>query len=194
MLVLTIALILIIGGMWGTTYAYYVSTGGPQINVTTGNIDTGLAVVFNQSQYINMKTGIPILDAEVDAKASKSVFSIVPDSTVLSGSQVAVDIILTNLSIDDALKVNDFKYKLVCTNGTTPTTLISGNGTDFTNDVISSGNLQLGKLSTSDNTFDITKQYTCTFSVWLQETGVEQNALMNKKFGGLIKVGTAIKK
>lgn len=192
--VLTIALVLIIGGMWGTTYAYYVSTGGPQVNITTGDFDTGLAVVFSQNEYINMKTGVPIAAADVNAHASKSIFTLVPDSTLLDDADVAINVSLDNITIDDALKVSDFKYRFVCNDGTTSTTLVNGNGTDFTSSVMSMGTLSLGSLSTSDNNFDANKQYTCTLSVWLQESGNDQNDLMNKKFGGLVKVGIAIKK
>ena len=55
--VLATAFSVIFVSMLGTSYAYYIATGGTTINVTTGNIDTGVAVVFNQSQYINVNTG-----------------------------------------------------------------------------------------------------------------------------------------
>ena len=54
--------------------------------------------------------------------------------------------------------------------------------------------LSLGSLSTSANTFNASKTYTCTLRVWLQDSGSSQNNLMNKSFSGLVKVGTAIKK
>ena len=165
--VLVITSILAVAGMWGTSYAYYVSTNGTNFNVTTANVDTSLTVVFSQSEYMNMKTGVPISASDVDNYASKSVFTILPNNTLLNGYQVAVNISLINIKIDDALKVSD---------------------------VLKNDSLSLGSLSTSANTFNASKTYTCTLRVWLQDSGSSQNNLMNKSFSGLVKVGTAIKK
>lgn len=192
--VLVITSILAVAGMWGTSYAYYVSTNGTNFNVTTANVDTSLTVVFSQSEYMNMKTGVPILASDVDNYASKSVFTILPNNTLLNGYQVAVNISLINIKIDDALKVSDFKYKLTCSDGSTTTNLGSGTGASFTSDVLKNDSLSLGSLSTSANTFNASKTYTCTLRVWLQDSGSSQNNLMNKSFSGLVKVGTAIKK
>lgn len=192
--VLVITSILAVAGMWGTSYAYYVSTNGTNFNVTTANVDTSLTVVFSQSEYMNMKTGVPISASDVDNYASKSVFTILPNNTLLNGYQVAVNISLINIKIDDALKVSDFKYKLTCSDGSTTTNLGSGTGSSFTSDVLKNDSLSLGSLSTSANTFNASKTYTCTLRVWLQDSGSSQNNLMNKSFSGLVKVGTAIKK
>lgn len=192
--VLVITSILAVAGMWGTSYAYYVSTNGTNFNVTTANVDTSLTVVFSQSEYMNMKTGVPISASDVDNYASKSVFTILPNDTLLNGYQVAVNISLINIKIDDALKVSDFKYKLTCSDGSTTTNLGSGTGASFTSDVLKNDSLSLGSLSTSANTFNASKTYTCTLRVWLQDSGSSQNNLMNKSFSGLVKVGTAIKK
>lgn len=192
--VLVITSILAVAVMWGTSYAYYVSTNGTNFNVTTANVDTSLTVVFSQSEYMNMKTGVPISASDVDNYASKSVFTILPNNTLLNGYQVAVNISLINIKIDDALKVSDFKYKLTCSDGSTTTNLGSGTGASFTSDVLENDSLSLGSLSTSANTFNASKTYTCTLRVWLQDSGSSQNNLMNKSFSGLVKVGTAIKK
>ena len=192
--VLVITSILAVAGMWGTSYAYYVSTNGTNFNVTTANVDTSLTGVFSQSEYMNMKTGVPISVSDVDNYASKSVFTILPNNTLLNGYQVAVNISLINIKIDDALKVSDFKYKLTCSDGSTTTNLGSGTGASFTSDVLKNDSLSLGSLSTSANTFNASKTYTCTLRVWLQDSGSSQNNLMNKSFSGLVKVGTAIKK
>jgi len=192
-LVLTIAFSVIFMSMIGTSYAYYVSTDGTMINATTSNIDTGVAVVFAQSQYINVNTGVPISESEVDTLASESIFTLNPDNEVLSGADVAVNISIMDISIDNALKIEDFKYTLSCTSGNSTKTF-DGTGEDFTNDVIDSGVLKLGTLSTSDGSFNINNNYTCILRVWLNETGENQNSLMNKKFRGLIKVNTLFRK
>ena len=201
-LTLTIAFSAIFTSMLGVSYAYYLATGGPNITVTTGNIDTGLAVVFNQSQYINVNTGIPISASDVDTLAGKSVFTITPDPSILSGADVSVNISVVDLSVDTQLRVSDFKYKLTCVgsqSGASDVTYeFSGDGTSVTEDVVSSGSLNLGSLSyvegAYNNTFDVNKIYTCTFRVWLQETTDNQNSLMNRSFSGLFRVNTMFKK
>lgn len=192
-LVLTIAFSVIFASMLGTSYAYYVATDGTSFEVTTGNIDTGIAVVFAQSQYINVYTGVPINASDVDTLASASTFTLTPDATILNGAEVAVNIGIVDLSIDSALVVDDFKYKFSCSNGIRNVVNESGTGTDFTDEVISSGYFKLGTLSTTYNTFSVNDTYTCNLKIWLEETGENQNALMNKKFRGLIKVNTLFK-
>lgn len=193
--VLAIAFSAIFLTMIGTSYAYYVATGGTTVNVTTGNI--GVAVFFEQSQYINVNTAIPITDEQVDTLANKSIFSFKPDLEVLKDSDVAVNISIVDLSVSEALKTVDFKYKLVCNDGTKDIYLINADGTSFNSDVMSNGYISLGSLSTtstdSNKVLDLNKTYTCTLSIWLHENGEDQNALMNKKFSGLIRVNTLFK-
>lgn len=71
-LILAITATIVFGCLWGSTYAYYTYSGGT-LNVTTGNVNTGVVVVFNQSEYMNVKTGVPIAENDVDAYASKTV-------------------------------------------------------------------------------------------------------------------------
>ena len=195
-LVLGITSILLVSGLFGTSYAYYVSTDGTTLDVTTANIDldNDVTVIFNQTEYINFKVGVPILAADVDTKANTNTFTITSDSTKLSGYDVAVNISLVNLEIADSLKISDFKYDFACKNGNTTVTSTSGTGASFTNSVLTADSLTLGSLSTSGNTFTAGATYNCTFRVWLQESNSDQNALMNKKFTGLIKVVSAFRK
>lgn len=187
--VLAITTSIIFACMLGGTYAYYTLSSGTTVNVTTGTFDETVAVVFNQSEYINLNTGVPLSTADIDTYASKSVFTLVPDSTKLSGYEIAVNVSIANITIDDALKVSDFKYDLKCSDGTTTNTLKTGIGADFT-----SSEVKIGTLSTSDNTFSVSKTYTCTLRLWLQESGANQNSLMNKKFSGIVKVGSMYRK
>lgn len=187
--VLAITTSIIFACMLGGTYAYYTLSSGTTVNVTTGTFDETVAVVFNQSEYINLNTGVPLSTADIDTHASKSVFTLVPDSTKLSGYEIAVNVSIANITIDDALKVSDFKYDLKCSDGTTTNTLKTGTGADFT-----SSEVKIGTLSTSDNTFSVSKTYTCTLRLWLQESGANQNSLMNKKLSGIVKVGSMYRK
>ena len=192
--ILAITFSVIFVAMIGSSYAYYVTTGGVNLNVTTGNIDTGIAVVFSQSQYINVNTGVPITSSQVDSLASSSEFTIIPDSNFLNDYDSSVNISIVDISVDKELRVSDFKYKFICNDGSVSTVLSSGNGTNFTDDVISKGSLDLGVLNTVNGTFNINKLYTCNLNVWLEDNGANQNHLMNKMFRGLIRVNTLFKK
>ena len=192
-LVLTIAFSAIFMTMIGSSYAYYIATDGTTINITTGSVDTGVAVVFKQSQFINVNTGVPITASDVDNLASKSVFTITPDTQMLGGSDAILSISIVDIAIAEELRVSDFKYKLTYSDGSV-TKSVTGDGTDFTDVILSSGNLKLVSLDTVDKTFDVNKTYTCTLYVWIEESGAVQNILMNKKFRGLIKVNTMFKK
>ena len=168
--VLTIATSIVFACMLGGSYAYYTLSDGTSVNITTGGFDPNVAVIFAQSEYINMRTGVPISSSDVDSYANKSVFTLVPDSEALSGFEVAINV-------------------LRCNDGSSTTTLKSGTGMDFT-----SSDVMIGTLSTSDNTFSASKSYTCILRLWLQETGENQNNLMNKSFSGLIKVNSMYRK
>ena len=183
--VLAIATFVIFAGMLGSTYAYYTLSNGTTVNVTTGVLDDGFSVVFTKSEFINLYTGVPIAAGNVDSLASATEFTITPDSTKLSGYDIVVNIGFANVNIDSALKVADFKYDLSC-NGTV---IASGNGTN-----INSDSVNIGILSTSDNSFDISKTYSCKVRLWLQDSGVSQNELMNKKFSGYVKVSSVYRK
>lgn len=187
--VLAIAFTIILGLLFGSTYAYYVSTNGTNINITTGDFDSGVAVIFNQSEYINTNVGIPILESEVETKASKNVFTLIPDVNILNGYEVAVTVNLVNIEIADELKSTDFKYRLDCTVNATTTTVGSGTGLTIGDNT----SISLGTLSTND-IFALTNSTTCTLYVWLNESGVSQNDLMNKSFSGLIKVNSVFRK
>lgn len=187
--VLTITTSIIFACMLGSSYAYYTLSNGTTVTATTGEFDANVSVVFSESEYINLKTGVPINSTDVDKYASASKFTLIPDATKLQGYDVAVKIAISNITIDTALKISDFKYDLKCNDGSSTTTIKSGTGADFT-----STELEIGTLSTQNSTFNVSKTYNCALRLWLQETGNNQNALMNKSFSGLIKVNSVYRK
>lgn len=187
--VLTITTSIIFACMLGSSYAYYTLSNGTTVTATTGEFDANVSVVFSESEYINLKTGVPINSTDVDKYASASKFTLIPDATKLQGYDVAVKIAISNITIDTALKISDFKYDLKCNDGSSTTTIKSGTGADFT-----STELEIGTLSTQNSTFNVSKTYNCALRLWLQETGSNQNALMNKSFSGLIKVNSVYRK
>lgn len=187
--VLTVTTSIIFACMLGSSYAYYTLSNGTTVTATTGEFDANVSVVFSESEYINLKTVVPINSTDVDKYASASKFTLIPDATKLRGYDVAVKISISNITIDTALKISDFKYDLKCNDGSSTTTIKSGTGADFT-----STELEIGTLSTQNSTFNVSKTYNCALRLWLQETGSNQNALMNKSFSGLIKVNSVYRK
>ena len=187
--VLTVTTSIIFACMLGSSYAYYTLSNGTTVTATTGEFDANVSVVFSESEYINLKTGVPINSTDVDKYASASKFTLIPDATKLQGYDVAVKIAISNITIDTALKISDFKYDLKCNDGSSTTTIKSGTGADFT-----SKELEIGTLSTQNSTFNVSKTYNCALRLWLQETGNNQNALKNKSFSGLIKVNSVYRK
>lgn len=187
--VLTVTTSIIFACMLGSSYAYYTLSNGTTVTATTGEFDANVSVVFSESEYINLKTGVPINSTDVDKYASASKFTLIPDATKLRGYDVAVKIAISNITIDTELKISDFKYNLKCNDGSSTTTIKSGTGADFT-----STELEIGTLSTQNSTFNVSKTYNCALRLWLQETGNNQNALMNKSFSGLIKVNSVYRK
>ncbi len=187
--VLTVTTSIIFACMLGSSYAYYTLSNGTTVTATTGEFDANVSVVFSESEYINLKTGVPINSTDVDKYASASKFTLIPDATKLQGYDVAVKIAISNITIDTELKISDFKYNLKCNDGSSTTTIKSGTGADFT-----STELEIGTLSTQNSTFNVSKTYNCALRLWLQETGNNQNALMNKSFSGLIKVNSVYRK
>lgn len=187
--VLTVTTSIIFACMLGSSYAYYTLSNGTTVTATTGEFDANASVVFSESEYINLKTGVPINSTDVDKYASASKFTLIPDATKLQGYDVAVKIAISNITIDTELKISDFKYDLKCNDGSSTTTIKSGTGADFT-----STELEIGTLSTQNSTFNVSKTYNCALRLWLQETGSNQNALMNKSFSGLIKVNSVYRK
>lgn len=187
--VLTVTTSIIFACMLGSSYAYYTLSNGTTVTATTGEFDANVSVVFSESEYINLKTGVPINSTDVDKYASASKFTLIPDATKLQGYDVAVKIAISNITIDTALKISGFKYDLKCNDGSSTTTIKSGTGADFT-----STELEIGTLSTQNSTFNVSKTYNCALRLWLQETGSNQNALMNKSFSGLIKVNSVYRK
>jgi len=187
--VLTVTTSIIFACMLGSSYAYYTLSNGTTVTATTGEFDANISVVFSESEYINLKTGVPINSTDVDKYASTSKFTLIPDATKLRGYDVAVKISISNITIDTALKISVFKYDLKCNDGSSTTTIKSGTGADFT-----STELEIGTLSTQNSTFNVSKTYNCALRLWLQGTGNNQNPLMNKSFSGLIKVNSVYRK
>ena len=76
-LILTITISIIVISLMGVSYAWYsLSNSSTNFNVTTGG--DNITVLYAQSEYVNITTGIPILEADVPTKAGISRFTVTP--------------------------------------------------------------------------------------------------------------------
>lgn len=198
MLVLTFTVSIIFVTVIGATYAYYNISGG-SVNVTTGEEDTSVSIIFNNSDYIDLNTGIPISSSDIENMASSTTFTLTPDNSIINDYDISADIILSNIEIDEELKNNSFKYRLECTHSVTNNKQVfNGDFTSLKND----NYLTIASLSTTEegnNNFYIdpnysSQNYSCILYVWLEESGENQNNLMGKHFGANIEIYSMMKK
>ena len=143
-------------------------------------VSDDISIIFAQSDYVNISTGVPIVEADVPTKAGISRFVVSPDSS-LNGAEIALSIELVNVSIDDELKCNDFKIQLLENNSV----IYNGTGSSVTSDT-----LVLKEVTKLTNLNSVNYE----LRIWINETGVSQNNLMGKSFSGKIKISTSIKK
>ena len=189
--ILMIAATIIFAGMIGSSYAYYTLTD-TSIDITTGNVTNGFSIVFSDNNYVNVKTGVPLNDDQVIESAKANIFSIIPNASALNGYDAYVNVSLINVKIDDALKVSDFKYSLICNDSNSyESTIGSGDGTSLSTGT----DVLLGGLNTINGSLNINTSYQCYFRVWIaNKADTSQNELMNKSFSALLKVNTIMRK
>ena len=159
--------------MLSSSYAWYSFTNASTaFNANTSSED--IKVMYKNNNYISTITAVPISSNEVEDKAEKNNFSININNQDLE-EEIVVSINLTSISIDNALKNNNFRYELLY-NGKSVST---GN---FSNVV--GGNFNILKDITlnnfDDNDFEL--------RVYLLDDGSNQNNLMNKTFKAIISV------
>lgn len=190
LIILTFVVHAIVIMLLGTSYAWYqfdnAVTTFSELQTFDDSINE-LSIIFTNSNNINTVVGVPILAADVAEYSSKTRFTITPNSSYLSGRDVAFQISLIDLVIDKELtEVKDLKYSLLETIGDgSTTTIASGNFKDFSDDTL------VLKPMSQVSTFDVTYSY--EFRIWLEETGANQNNLMGKVLAGKIEVSSAIR-
>lgn len=179
--ILLIAATIIMVCVFGVSYAYYsVSNASTEFNTSVSSED--VSVVYVQSEYISITTGIPITEAEVPTKAGSSKFSALADANTFAGYEVALEVGVADIKLADALKVADFKIQLL-ENGTVIKTITGA-------DIGSKSSIALKNLSK----ITLGTTYNYELRVWINETGASQNELMGKSFTGRIYVSSSIKK
>lgn len=178
-LILTIAVSAIIISLLGVSYAWYsLSNSSTKFNTTTS--DLNLDILYAQSEFISLTTGIPINENDAATKAGISRFTVSPNSE-LSGYKVLMSVEISGINIDEELKTEDFKIQLY-ENGVI---IYDGSGEE-----ISGTSLVMKNLSN----INVGSTYNYELRIWIKDTGLSQNQLMGKKFSGKIKISSSIKK
>ena len=159
--------------MLSSSYAWYSFTNAStSFNVGTSSDD--IEVIYKNNNYISTITAVPISSDDIEKLSEKNNFSILVDKEDLE-EELVVSVNLNSISIDNALKNNNFRYELLY------------NGT-----VVSNGNFS----NISGNSFNVLKGITLNnfgdndfeLRVYLLDDGSNQNMLMNKTFKAIISV------
>lgn len=178
-LILTIAVSAIIISLLGVSYAWYsLSNSSTKFNTTTS--DLNLNILYAQSEFINLTTGIPISESDASTKAGISRFTVTPGNE-LKGYKILSSVEITEINIDSELKTEDFKIQLY-ENGVK---VYDGTGKNITGTTLIMKELSNMNVGTT---------YNYELRIWIKDTGVSQNQLMGKSFSGKIKISSSIKK
>lgn len=181
LIILSITMITIIICLCGASYAYYVlSNASTSFSTTTTSIDLGVDVVYAQSQFINTTTGAPITAEEVATKSAKSLFTVTAGQN-LAGHTVAIEILLSDIVIDNTLKDSEFKIQLLEGGNVVSTKT----GADIGNN---------NSIMLKDSTpITVGTTYNYELRIWINDNNHIQNNMMNKHFSGRIEIATIAK-
>ena len=167
------------------SYAYF-SASVTDVNpdrdlstVTTGN----LKIDFQSTQTINNENAMLIKDTDVQSKADHTDFTV---SHQKDSNQTGYYFVyLTEVSIDDALKSEDFKWKLVKVGDNSEEEIANGN---FQN----AENGQLMTLTPSAQELPLSETHNLKLYIWLSETDQDQSAFYNKQFSAKVQVVASV--
>ena len=171
-------IIIIISVAFTISYAYLKANVTGNDTATTTNVTSGtLDITFATSAYINNNNLLLISDSDAATKAEQTSFTIDNTKSNISGKYT---LSLTELSISDNLKSNDFKWELLKNDST----INSGN---FSTAVTANDfNLTSSNQTITPGTTDSYK-----LRIWLSETTSDQLSLTNGSFSAKVKM-TAI--
>lgn len=180
-IILSVAATIIIVCLFGVSYAYY-SLSNASTSFSTSVDGEDVSVVYNQSEYISITTGIPITEEEISTKAGSSKFSALADATTFANAQVALEVAIVDINLATALQDSYFKIQLLENNNVVKT--VTGA------DIGSNSSIVLKNLSK----ITVGTTYNYELRVWIQESGVSQNDMMGQSFSGRIRISSSIKK
>ena len=179
-IILSVATIIIVISLFGVSYAYYSLTNA-STSFNAQVADDDISIVYNQGEYVSITTGVPIVEADVPTKAGSNKFSALAGSN-LNGYDVAIEISLVDINLEQELRTNDFKVQLL-ENGSVIKNLTGSN-------IDSNSSVVLKDMAI----INVGTTYNYELRVWIQESGVSQNELMGKSFSGKIEISSSIKK
>ena len=152
----------------GVSFAYFMLKA--PTNVVNVSVDTG-KINF----YLDTLATANISSAKLDEKGDNK-FQVRNNST----KGIKFDIYLTNISISNNLKSNDFKWKLY-KGETKESEIANGTGSNFTSTEY--------KLTSSQQTLAQNSNATYVLEIWLANSdSVNQSNLFSGSFSGKIKV------
>ena len=183
LLVLSIAMTIIVGVMFGISYGWYEYSTA-QISVKGSTLKELPTVIFAHDDNISVSGIMPIYDDDRYNYAEKNTFTVTIGEN-LKNYEIAIEIVLSNLKMADELKIMDYKYELLQDG----VTVSSG---DFSNVGMSTNMSIMPMTIFKPATFPQT--YTYELYIWLSENGTNQNNLMDKEFSAKLNVNSAIKK
>lgn len=180
---LSVTVSIMFGVLLGISYGWYAYKNAESF-ISGNTISEVPSVVFAQTEYIKSSQIMPIYDSDRYKYANKNSFTVTLGE-YLEDYQVGLEIVLSEIKIDDSLKINNYKYELL----ENKEVISSGNFSDI-------GNISYIKLKdmTVMNPSSYPYTYVYELYIWLSEDGSNQNNLMNKSFYAKIDVNSAIKK
>lgn len=167
--------VVILVSLLGVSYAWYVASDvTSKIGIKTSGVDK-IKTDFAVSEYIKNNVGVPILDSEASSKADKNIFSVVAREDMALNAKYTI--YLDEISIDDKLKTDVFKWQLLKSGVSVGSGNFKNLGT----------NTKLN-LYTTNLTLNASSPDSYELRVWLSDDGSNQNDLMGRKFSARIKV------
>ena len=180
--ILSITILVFIGILFSSSYAWYAYSNA-ESKIGGSTIKETPTVIFAQTEYIYVKSIMPIKDEDRYNYANKNSFNITIGEN-LKDYTTAIEISLKDITIANELKINNFKYELLQDGKL----VNSGNFIGVNNSMLKI--MPMTKLT--NNTYPQT--YTYELYIWLSDDGTDQSNLMNKEFGAKINVNSATKK
>lgn len=165
--IIIIILVLLIIAVIGGAIAYFTSQSksGKQV-ITTGN----LSIEYLNETTFNLTDIFPLTEEEVEEKASKINFTIRNNSDITEYAKIE----LANIILS---KFKDYDFKWALYEGNTKIT--TGTFINEENDTI---------LLCTNQKLDANESRNYTIYAWINETGTNQERLMDGSFKGIIQV------
>lgn len=183
LIVLSIAITITIGIMFGVSYGWYEYSSA-QVSIKGSTIKEIPTVIFTSDENIIVNNIMPIYDEDRYSYGEKNTFTVTLNEN-LKNYQSGIEISLKDIKISNELKIPEYKYELL------------QDGI-----VVTSGDFSNIGMATTMNIMPMTllkpdkypQTYTYELYIWLSENNTDQNNLMNKGFNAKLNINNAIKK